>query len=294
MKTELYYCQNVSGMNETRRNRMKRKTFFLIAIFLLLAQGSWIKGQFTPAEVSEREQWEEFLKTAEITGSKEIGEGVTKPYRLYLKKGDVEWSAAWKNPHGIKFGYLEGWQYEIAAYRMDKLLELNMIPPTVEREFNGKRGSLQLWIENGMNDLERLDKNINIPKDAYDRWEKMKYVARAFDSLIGNEDRTQQNIRYTKDWRTILIDHSRAFRSSEKFTKQLMFGQNGITGNKPFRRLPRVFVEKIKALTFDSIKNAIGPYLEDKEIKAILIRKDLLLKEIDEMIKEKGEDKVLY
>jgi hypothetical protein len=177
---------------------------------------------------------------------------------------------------------------------MDKLLELNMIPPTVEREFNGKRGSLQLWIENGMNDLERLEKNINIPQDASDSWEKMKYIARAFDSLIGNEDRTQQNIRYTKDWRTLLIDHSRAFRSAEKFTKQLMFGKNGISGDNPFRKLPRAFVEKIKALTFDSIKNAVGPYLEDKEIKAILIRKDLLLKEIDEMIKEKGEDKVLY
>jgi hypothetical protein len=281
-------------MNEARRNRMKRKTFFLIAIFLLMAQGSWIKGQFTPAEVSEREQWEEFLKTAEITGSKEIGEGVTKPYELYLKKGDVEWKAAWKNPHGIKFGFLEGWQYEIAAYRMDKLLELNMIPPTVEREFNGKKGSLQFWVTKEMSDLEREEKKIDIPKDALDRWDKMKYIARAFDSLIGNEDRTQQNILYTKDWRMILIDHSRAFRSTEKFTKKLMFGQNGIAGNKPFRRLPRVFVEKIKALTFDSIKSAVGPYLEDKEIKAILTRKDLLLKEIDEMIKEKGEDKVLY
>jgi hypothetical protein len=281
-------------MNEAGRNRMKRKTFFLIAIFLVLAQGSWIQGQFTPVEVSERAQWEEFLKTAEITGSEEIPEGVTKPTKLYLKKGDVEWKAAWKNPHGIQLGSLESWQYEIAAYRMDKLLELNMIPPTVEREFNGKKGSLQLWVSNEMSDLERAEKKIDIPKDALDHWDKMKYIARAFDSLIGNEDRTQQNILYTKDWRMILIDHSRAFRSTKKFTKQLMFGQNGIAGNKPFRRLPRVFVEKIKTLTFDSIKDAVGPYLDDKEIKAILTRKDLLLKEIDEMIKEKGEDKVLY
>jgi len=275
-------------------NKMKRKIFLLIAAFLLVTQGSWVSGQFTPSEIAERAQWEEFLKTAEITGSKEIGEGVTKPYKLYLKKGDVESQAAWKNPHGIQLGYLEGWQYEIAAYQMDKLLGLNMIPPTVEREFNGKKGALQFWVTKEMSDLERMDKNIDIPKDAADGWEKMKYIARAFDSLIGNEDRTQQNILYTKDWRTILIDHSRAFRSSEKFTKQLMFGQNGITGNKPFRRLPRVFVEKIKALTFDSIKNAAGLYLEDKEIKAVLVRKNLLLKEIEEMIKEKGEDKVLY
>ena len=51
---------------------------------------------------------------------------------------------------------------------------------------------------------------------------------------------------------------------------------------------------KIKALNFDYIKKAVGSYLKDKEIEAILARKKLLLKEIDEMIKEKGEERVLY
>ena len=61
-----------------------------------------------------------------------------------------------------------------------------------------------------------------------------------------------------------------------------------------FKRLPRAFVEKVKALNYDDIKNAMGPYLKDKEIKAILLRKELLLKEIAEMVKEQGEDKILY
>ena len=122
----------------------------------------------------------------------------------------------------------------------------------------------------------------------------MKYLTRAFDSLIANEDRTQENIRYTKDWRTILIDHSRSFRSSKKFTKQLMFGKNGIKGAKLFRVLPREFVEKVKALNFEVVKKAVGPYLKDKEFKAIIIRKELLLTEIEELIKEKGVGKVLY
>ena len=34
--------------------------------------------------------------------------------------------------------------------------------------------------------------------------------------------------------------------------------------------------------------------LDKKEIKAILLRKELLLKEIEEMIQEVGEDKFLY
>ena len=47
-------------------------------------------------------------------------------------------------------------------------------------------------------------------------------------------------------------------------------------------------------MNFDKIKQAVGPYLTDEEIEAILIRKELLLKEIEDMIKEKGEAKVLY
>jgi hypothetical protein len=277
---------------------MKKRLLLRTGLILLLTQASLANGQFTPSEIAQREGWEEFLKTAEIIGFKDIGEGVTKPIRLDLKKGDIERSGAWKNPKGIQEGYLEGWQYEIAAYRMDKLLGLNMVPPTVEREFNGKSGSLQLWIENEMSDLERMEKNIKIPPPVSGRWEKMKYLVRAFDCLIANEDRTQQNIRYTKDWQTIIIDHSRSFRSSKEFTKKLMYGKNGLkmAGDRPllFRQLPRAFVEKIKALNFDNIRLAAGPYLKDNEIRAILARKELLLKEIEEMIKENGEDKVLY
>lgn len=275
---------------------MKRSIAFVTALFLFLffEHGAW--AQFTPEELAQRARWEEFLKTADITGSTDIGEGVTKPIRLFLKKAETEGSGVWKDIKGTHGGFLEGWQYEIAAYRMDKLLGLNMIPPTVERQFKGKRGSLQLWVEAEHSLLTIMTQKIPFPESrpVLVHINKTKYLARAFDSLIGNEDRTQQNIFYTKDWRMILIDHSRSFRSSKKFTRKLMFGRNGIRGNKPFRQLPRAFVEKIRALDFETIKNAVGPYLKDKEIKAILKRKELILGEIEQMIKEKGEDRVLY
>jgi hypothetical protein len=219
---------------------------------------------------------------------------VTKPIRVFLKKGEVEGSGAWKRVKGVRQGVLEGWQYEIAAYEMDKLLGLNMVPPTVEREFKGEKGSLQFWMIFEMSDLERMNQNIQVPSSKVDNWTKMKYLMRAFDSLIANEDRTQENIRYTKDWRMILIDHSRSFRSSNKFIKNLVYGKKGIKERKLFRMLPRIFMEKIRGLSSDNIKKAVGSYLEDEEIEAILARKELLLKEIDEMIKENGEDSVLY
>ena len=273
---------------------MKKKVLISLLSVILVIQTYLLFSQFTPKEIANRAEWEDFLKTAEIMRSEDIGEGVTKPYRLYLKKGDVKNSGCWKNPSGIQKGFLEGWQYEIAAYEMDKLLDLHMIPPTVEREFNGKRGSLQLWITSEMSDLDRMEEGIDIPKSHVLSWNRRKYLMRAFDCLIANEDRTQQNIRYTKDWRMILIDHSRSFRSKRKYTRNLLYGKDGIKEKKMIRQLPREFILKLKSLNFEVIKQAVGPYLTDKEIQAVLKRRDLLLKEIEEMIKAVGENKFLY
>ena len=266
----------------------------IIVVFLLAIIAAY--AQFTDEEIVEREKIEALLKTADIIKAEEIGEGVTKPWRLYLKKGEEELSACWKNPQGVQQGHLEGWQYEIAAYRMDKLLGLNMIPPTVEREYYERKGSFQLWIVSEFSLLDVMEQGIPLPDKNPDAtiFNRGKYLARAFDSLIANEDRTQQNVRYTKDWRTILIDHSRAFRSKKKYQKRLLYGKRGLKEKKLFRQLPHSFVEKVKALEYDNIKNVVGSYLTDEEINAVLARKKLLLTEIEEMINEMGQDKVLY
>lgn len=261
---------------------------------LILASTPHAFAQFTESEIAQRPLIEKLLLESEIVRSEDIGEGVTKPIRLYLKKDDFDLSGVWKNPKGRRDGFLEGWQYEIAAYRMDKLLDLNMIPPTVERSFKGRPGSLQYWVPSEMSELDRTEKRIGITAGVADQWNKMKYLTRAFDSLIANEDRTQQNIRYTADWRTLLIDHSRSFRSTKRFTRRLMYGMKGFKGKKPIRQLPRAFVDKVKSLTFEQIREAVGDTLTDKEIDAILARKTVLLKEIDRMIKDEGEAEFWY
>jgi len=272
----------------------------LVSLALAAAAGPLsVWAQFLPEEIAQRPAREEFLRTAKIVRFEEIGEGVTKPYKLYLEKDGLELKAAWKNPKGMQGGFLEGWQYEIAAYRLDKLIGLDMVPPAVEREFQGKKGALVLWADNKYSLLKVVEDGIRIPDEAKDRTEKMKWLTRAWDSLIGNEDRTQQNFLYTEDWRTIVFDHSRAFRSGGEFDKRLMFGRDGIKVSAQgtpflFRRLPRWFVDKIKTLTFEKIRAAVGSTLTDKEIKAVLIRRDLLLREIGQMVREQGEAAVLY
>ena len=285
----------MNGENLSLREKTMKKVSLASTAFIFLLS-IMSHAQFTAEEIARREKIEEFLITADISRAEEIGEGVTRPWRLYLKKGNDELSACWKNPKGVQNGHLEGWQYEIAAYRMDKLLGLNMVPPTVERDFEGKKGSLQMWVVTEFSLLEIMERNIPLPDKNPEAtvFNRGKYLARAFDSLIANDDRTQQNVRYTKDWRVILIDHSRSFRSKKKYQKRLLYGKRGSKEKQLFRQLPRIFVEKVKALDFDTIKNAVGSYLTDKEISAILSRRKLLLAEIEDMISDVGQDNVLY
>jgi len=258
-----------------------------------------LAAQFTGPEVARRGFWETFLAAADIVKSEAAGEGVTRPFKLYLKQGDVESKAFWKNVREkLPNGAWDDWRYEIAAYRIDKLLGLNMIPPVIEREFNGKPGSLSLFAVNKHSLLKVMDEGIPIPAEAADAINKMKYITRAFDCLVANDDRTQQNILLTEDWRTILIDHSRAFRSDPEHTARLIYGQDGFktASGRPmlFRQLPRSFVQSVRSLDAARIRAAVGTYLTEGEIAAVMARRTLLLADIDGLIKEKGEASVLY
>lgn len=265
----------------------------------------FLRGQFPPAEIEKRAGQEEFLKTGRIIKAEPVGEGVTSPWKLTLRKDGLEHQAAWKGITTVPGGPPDEWRCEIAAYRLDKLLGLNMVPPAVERIFRGKPGALSYWadVRTSLLAVEESGGAVQVPAAALDQTNKMKYVCRLWDCLVGNDDRTQQNILFTEDWRTILIDHSRAFRSDGEYGKRLIYGARGIKmlddgagGRKPFlfRQVPRALVESLKALNDGAIREAVGKYLKRWEIKAILVRRDLILAEIAEMVARDGEDEVLY
>ena len=252
--------------------------------------------QFLPDDLAQREKWEDFLGTAEVVDSKQMTgpEAVTSPWVLTLKKGEVTHRGLWKNAQGPLGGFWEGWNYEIAAYRLDKYLGLGMVPPTVERRFREEKGSCQFWVDDCMSLRDREEKKIKMPAIKVFNWNRATYLQRFWDNLIANEDRHQDQILITPDWRMILIDHSRSFRTSAKFTKNLIYTARHREGPKLMSELPRAIVDKVKALDFAAIRSVVGDYLSDDEIKAVLARRDLILIEIDKLIKVNGQDKVIY
>jgi len=262
------------------KNRIIMSFFFIVFIGLQFQA----IAQFTPEELAEREKWEEFLKTAEIAASDQPWlprEDPTLPWRLTLEKDGVSRQAIWKYAEGRIGGFRENWRWEIAAYCLDKYLKLNMIPPTVERRYQGNRGSCQLLVNYWIRLLDKNQKDIKTPSNKILSWDRALYLQRAFDNLIANIDRYSGYILITKDWRMILIDHSRSFGTSNGYTKKLIYDKNHRNGPMLMKQLPKTFVEKLKSLNHEVIKEVVGEYLTDKEIEAVLIRRDLILKEID-------------
>ena len=275
-----------------------KKAVLVFLTVVCLGAGVRVFGQLTVAEQGEYDKWEDFLKTAKIVGQEQITGtlAVTEPWILTMEKDGIQRRALWKDVLGERVGgFKETWKGEIAAYRLSRYLGLHMVPATVEREYQGSRGSCQIWMDS-WNTMETIrKKKLNPPGIKANSFFRALFLQRAFDNLISNEDRHQRNYIITEDWRMILIDHSRSFRTTKKFTTKLIYDEKYKEGpNFIMAELPRAFVEGLKALTPEVIRMTVGVYLTDDEIAATMARRDLMIAWLDKRIAELGEMKVLY
>ncbi len=282
----------MSGQGRIRTLFLSR--ILTAALFSLLARP--LPAQFTPEEIADRPLWENFLRTADIVGSEQLSieEGVTEPWKLTLTKDGITRFALWKDARGTQMGFYENWKYEIAAYELDKILGLNMVPPTVEKRFRGRAGSCQLWIDDADILRNKLNQGLDRKILQTTAFKRAAYIQQLFDNLIGNEDRNTGNLLITSDRRSILIDHSRTFRTTPAFTQGLPFSRENMGGAEGMRELPRALVAKVRALDEKAIVDALGKYLRKREIRAILSRLKLVREEIDRLVAVYGEERVLY
>ncbi|MDP2318851.1 MAG: hypothetical protein Q8O42_05865 [Acidobacteriota bacterium] len=217
---------------------------------------------------------EKHLAEGTILKMEAVPIGVTKPQRATLEPGGPAERFAWKalNP-GYSKGYMESYKAEIAAYKFDRMLDLHMVPPIVERTISGRKGAAILWVDNVKGwSVERP------PQGPEPKWSLQLTRMKMFDQLIANIDRNQGNLIYDDDWHLFLIDHSRAF-----------IDKKDLKGIAALGRVDRQLWTKMQALTLDQLNEGLGEWVGEKEKKALLLRRDKMAEEIRKMVAKRGE-----
>ena len=238
------------------------------------------------------EQVKEFLRTAEVVETESLPVGVTDPKRLKLEKDGIEVHAVFRYLDTVydsvrmsdgrrRTNLKDSCHFEPAAYELAKLLRMDSVPPTVARRIGRDSGTLQIWIYNTVMEDERVEQGMNAPNRL--AWIQQVHLMYLFDALIGNDDRTQQNILVDKNWKLWLIDHTRGFysRAESPSLSKVTFVEKG-------------FWEGLQALDKARLTEALDEYLNESEIDQILERRDRVAAHVQELIDIRGEGAVLY
>lgn len=222
------------------------------------------------------EQKEQFLARAKIVTIHGAKKGITNTVRATLTDGIIthdasiqridEEKARFQGERGLEIGFRDTYRFNIAAYRLGRHLGLHdMIPPSIERSYDGNRGAWTWWVEDvAMDETDRLKRKENDPDK--DHWARQYQVMKVFDQLIANMDRNQTNILYDIAWRLSMIDHTRAFRTRQDIMEP-----------KALERCDRVLFDRMKALTEDQVAGSIGKWVRPTEIKGLLARRDKIV-----------------
>ena len=224
---------------------------------------------------------EDFMRTAPIVKIKELDTGVTNPKRVTQERDGITNDAVFKyeDTHpGLqskekyiarRFNDSDRYVYDVAAYKLDRMLGWEMVPTAVITEVEGDEGALSDWVENAINERDRLEQEL--PFTGYCKQYEQYRMRFVFDILIYNDDRNLTNILWTKDdYMMKFIDHSLAFRSTDQRPKQY---------RKVELEVSDLLRSRLQSLDKGGLSQELSPYLHERQIEGILARRDLILKE---------------
>ena len=241
------------------------------------------------------EEAEHFLRTAAIVSIKSFNtKAVTRPKKVELTDGEQTHYALFKTIDDFEpvkkfrggekeLQFTDSFEYEIAAYELDKMLGLGIVPPAVRRRIGAEVGSLSLWIEGAMTEWERLEvRKIHPPDRA--AWNEQMYTIRLFLQLIYDTDyKNINNLLVTPDWKIYKIDASRAFRNHKELRRE-----------GSLERFSRPVLTSLRALTQEDLEERLGRWLTKAQLRALWVRRNLILELAERRIAEEGEEAVLF
>lgn len=263
----------------------------------LILLGAWLAAgapaqAAMPVTDAEREQ---FLLQAKVVKQKGAPGGVTGSYRATLRLGDVEHDAhiqphdEYKNElalaSGLELDFRDTWRNNVAAYRIDRMLGLGMIPVTVVRrdERSARPASYTWWVDDIlMLERERYEKKVKAPDPV--AWNRQIYIVRLFDQLIYNFDRNLGNLLIDKSWNIWMIDHTRAFKIFKDLKSEKNLAET----------CEADLLGKLRALEKPLLQEAVKGLLVEGQIDALLARRDKIVETYERRIAARSEEQVLY
>ena len=160
------------------------------------------------------------------------------------------------------------------------MLGLDNVPPTVPRNLDGQRGSVQLWIERSTSEGQRIRNNERLAWPA--RWSRQRHTMFVFDNLIYNFDRNHGNMLVDTTGKLWLVDHTRSFKKLPK-----------LRAPEQIVVVDRRLWDRLRQLDPREVRRRSRPYLDSIEIQSLLRRHRLLVAHIEQLIAERGADAVL-
>ena len=183
----------------------------------------------------------------------------------------------------IELDFRDSYRNNVAAYRLDRLIGLGMVPVTVVRHDGTLPAAFTWWVDDVvMDERARFQKKIHVPD--VEAWNRQMWVLRVFDQLIYNFDRNLGNVLIAKDWQIWMIDHTRAFKHFKDIKSAKDLGP----------QIARELLAGMRRLDQPTLKETMKDLLDGSQIDGLLARRDWIVKHYDAQIAQLGDAAVLY
>ena len=236
-----------------------------------------IEGPQTPGEV------EKFLRESMPQVVVPGSAGRTDPWKVRLEANGITRWAQFKyinrpRPDPIP----DSFNYEIAAYELDKYLGLDLVPPAVRKMIKETFGSLQIFVEKAIREADLKRDNLMLGDPEVFEWQMADL--KVFENLVydkcGNDKDTLIQKETGKIYR---VDFSEAFAP-----------ENGTIPGCEILRCSRRLYQRLLEWDQETVTVFLSTYLNEEEIRALHARRDAIIRMIQEQIESRGESAVLF